>query len=90
MHPIHNSNRENATKDDKISAITSKDNEKLYEHRLARKKLGGRKIWHSDITFEQIPSDYTVLRLTQLPKAGGGESGRELRVRSVEILTSWI
>lgn len=79
MHPIHNSNRENAVKDDKISVITSKDNEKLYKHRLARKQQAGRKLWHSDITFEPIPSDYTILRLTQLPKTGGGESKSELR-----------
>ncbi|TVY41144.1 Alpha-ketoglutarate-dependent taurine dioxygenase [Lachnellula subtilissima] len=27
--------------------------------------------WHSDITFEPIPSDYAVLRLTTLPRTGG-------------------
>ncbi|KAK9769659.1 hypothetical protein AB5N19_06823 [Seiridium cardinale] len=40
-----------------------------------------RKQWHSDITFEPIPSDYALLRLTQLPKTGGDTlwaSGYEL------------
>lgn len=27
--------------------------------------------WHSDITFEPVPSDYAILRLTELPKTGG-------------------
>ena len=29
--------------------------------------------WHSDIQFERKPADYTSLRLTQLPKTGGGK-----------------
>lgn len=28
--------------------------------------------WHADTTFEPVPADYTSLRLTQLPKGGGG------------------
>lgn len=27
--------------------------------------------WHSDITFEPVPSDYTSLKLTELPATGG-------------------
>ncbi|KAI1814185.1 TauD-domain-containing protein [Poronia punctata] len=27
--------------------------------------------WHSDITFEPVPSDYALLRLTELPVTGG-------------------
>lgn len=29
--------------------------------------------WHSDIAFEHVPSDYTMLRLTELPETGGGK-----------------
>lgn len=29
--------------------------------------------WHSDIAFERVPADYTMLRLTEVPTAGGGE-----------------
>lgn len=27
--------------------------------------------WHSDITFEPVPSDYTALKITELPPTGG-------------------
>lgn len=74
VHPIHNARREHAAKDDEISVITSRDNEKLYRDRYSKITQSGRKQWHSDITFEPIPSDYTVLRLTELPKTGGGKS----------------
>lgn len=29
--------------------------------------------WHSDIAFEHVPADYTMLRLTEVPTTGGGE-----------------
>jgi alpha-ketoglutarate-dependent taurine dioxygenase len=29
--------------------------------------------WHTDIAFEPVPADYTSLRLTKLPKTGGGK-----------------
>lgn len=74
VHPVHNSSREHASKDDEISVITSKDHGKLYQSRLVDKKQSSRNGWHSDITFEPVPSDYTALRLTQLPKTGGGMS----------------
>lgn len=79
IHPVSNSNREHGTKDDEISVISSEQNKKLYSQRILdwhgtkyRQKLG-RSQWHSDITFEPIPSDYALLRLTQLPKTGGGK-----------------
>jgi alpha-ketoglutarate-dependent taurine dioxygenase len=34
-------------------------------------RQSGKEGWHSDITFEPVPSDYALLRLTQLPKTGG-------------------
>ena len=36
------------------------------------KEQSGRQHWHSDITFEQNPSDFSSLKLTQLPKNGAG------------------
>ncbi|KAE8376057.1 hypothetical protein BDV26DRAFT_305833 [Aspergillus bertholletiae] len=71
VHPIHNADREHSVKDNEISVITSRLHDKLYKGRLQDKKQSGRREWHSDITFEPIPSDYTVLRLTELPKTGG-------------------
>jgi len=32
------------------------------------KKQSAKEGWHSDITFEPVPSDYAILRLTELPK----------------------
>ena len=47
---------------------------KLYLDRFisVNKKQSQKSQWHSDITFEPIPSDYALLRLTELPKTGGG------------------
>lgn len=59
--------------DDEISVISSQQRKQLYFERNVRKQTARRE-WHSDITFEPIPSDYTLLRLTQLPKTGGGKT----------------
>ncbi|OCK79996.1 putative alpha-ketoglutarate-dependent taurine dioxygenase [Lepidopterella palustris CBS 459.81] len=74
IHPISNSGRELGGKDDEISVISSEQAKKIYKDRLlfqSEKKQSGKEGWHSDITFEPIPSDYALLRLTQLPKTGG-------------------
>lgn len=72
IHPVANSGREHSVKDDEISVISSQLRQKLYSYRNTRKQTARRE-WHSDITFEPIPSDYTILRLTELPKTGGGK-----------------
>ena len=36
------------------------------------KRQSGRLEWQSDITFEQNPPDFSSLRMTNLPKNGGG------------------
>jgi alpha-ketoglutarate-dependent taurine dioxygenase len=77
IHPVSNSGRELGGKDDEISVISSAQAKKIYKDRLlfqTEKKQSGKEGWHSDITFEPIPSDYALLRLTQLPKTGGGKS----------------
>lgn len=33
------------------------------------------KMWHADTCFENVPSDYAILRMAQLPKTGGGTYG---------------
>lgn len=30
--------------------------------------------WHSDISFEAVPADYTMLKLHTLPARGGGDT----------------
>ncbi|KAK0103874.1 hypothetical protein ONS96_004983 [Cadophora gregata f. sp. sojae] len=74
IHPVSNSGRELGGKDDEISVISSEQAKKIYKDRIlfqSEKKQSSKEQWHSDITFEPIPSDYALLRLTQLPKTGG-------------------
>ena len=76
IHPVSNPGRELGGKDDEISVISSEQAKKIYRDKLlfqSEKKQSGKEGWHSDITFEPIPSDYALLKLTQLPKTGGGE-----------------
>ncbi|CAN8097028.1 unnamed protein product [Discula destructiva] len=47
----------------------------------ASQKQSMKTEWHSDIAFERVPADYTMLRLTEVPKTGGDTlwaSGYEL------------
>lgn len=88
IHPISNAEREHSTGDHEISVISSEQAKKLYSDRYAsawnggKYRQSGKGQWHSDITFEPIPSDYALLRLTQLPKTGGGKYLLALRVGS--------
>jgi alpha-ketoglutarate-dependent taurine dioxygenase len=73
IHPVMNAGR-GATKDDEISVISSVLAKKIYSDRFAGgKKQSQKSQWHSDITFEPVPSDYALLRLTELPQTGGGK-----------------
>ncbi|KAH6843267.1 hypothetical protein B0I37DRAFT_215237 [Chaetomium sp. MPI-CAGE-AT-0009] len=87
IHPVSNAAREHGGNDNEISVISSEQAKKLYADRLqgafsgGKHRQSGKNQWHSDITFEPIPSDYALLRLTQLPKTGGDTlwaSGYEL------------
>ncbi|KAI0100121.1 TauD-domain-containing protein [Nemania sp. FL0031] len=76
IHPIINASRDRGGQDNEISVISSVQNRKLYK-RFALTQKGANKPqtrrleWHSDITFEPIPSDYALLRLVELPTTGG-------------------
>lgn len=72
IHPVMNSGRGDDT-DNEISVISSVQAKKLYKGRFIQAKQSQKGQWHSDITFEPVPSDYAILRLTQLPKTGGGK-----------------
>lgn len=77
IHPVSNGAREHgANGDNEISVISSEGAKKLNLRRFLNydKRQSQKGQWHSDITFEPIPSDYALLRMTQLPKTGGGES----------------
>ena len=74
IHPIINAGR-GETKDNEISVISSRQAKKIYADRFrSNDKQSQRQQWHSDITFEPIPSDYALLRLTELPVTGGGKT----------------
>ena len=76
IHPILNSERELGGSDPEISTISSVLHDKLYKKTPydQSKKVQSAAQWHSDIAFEPVPADYTSLRLTQLPRTGGGKS----------------
>ncbi|KAK3361535.1 hypothetical protein B0T24DRAFT_538823 [Lasiosphaeria ovina] len=83
IHPISNAGREEGGNDNEISVISSRQAKKLYKGRFIfnGQRQSGKEQWHSDITFEPIPSDYALLRLTELPTTGGDTlwaSGYEL------------
>ncbi|KAI0377285.1 TauD-domain-containing protein [Hypomontagnella monticulosa] len=95
IHPVINSGREHGDKDDEISTISSQQAKKLYAKNIvwSEKKQSQKNQWHSDITFEPIPSDYALLRLTQLPKTGGDTlwaSGYELYDRISKPLRGFL
>jgi len=77
IHPVINAGRRLGGGDNEISVISSEQAKEIYKNKLlnfADRKQSAKGGWHSDITFEKIPSDYALLRLTELPKTGGGES----------------
>ncbi|KAI3342185.1 TauD-domain-containing protein [Ustulina deusta] len=76
IHPVINAGRDRGGRDNEISVISSVQNRKLYskfrQQQGAYNKPQTRRLeWHSDITFEPVPSDYALLRLTELPSTGG-------------------
>ncbi|KAI1463970.1 TauD-domain-containing protein [Daldinia caldariorum] len=95
IHPVINSGREHGGNDDEISTISSQQAKSLYSKKdiWAEKKQTQKNQWHSDITFEPIPSDYALLRLTELPKTGGDTlwaSGYELYDRISKPLRGFL
>ncbi|KAI0974038.1 hypothetical protein F4678DRAFT_395621 [Xylaria arbuscula] len=76
IHPVINAGRDRGGRDNEISVISSVQNRKLYskyrQQQSAWNKPQTRRLeWHSDITFEPVPSDYALLRLVELPSTGG-------------------
>ncbi|KAJ3027934.1 UNVERIFIED_CONTAM: hypothetical protein HDU68_002790, partial [Siphonaria sp. JEL0065] len=66
-HPISDSADEFGDKNFKIDSEFNKQVGSAYG---GRSELHSQQ-WHSDITFENIPSDYAVLRLRESPPEGG-------------------
>ncbi|EJD08433.1 taurine catabolism dioxygenase [Fomitiporia mediterranea MF3/22] len=77
VHPLYNS-PDNTPLDDTgkmdrhVYVISSKTQDKLYAtmaHRMSVRPTS--ELWHSDITFENVPSDYSCLKITKTPTTGG-------------------
>ena len=68
IHPVTNDAREFGDPDPSISTISSEGRKKLYKGSSYSKHAA---VWHSDISFEPAPADFSSLRLTQLPQTGG-------------------
>ncbi|THC93905.1 hypothetical protein EYZ11_006623 [Aspergillus tanneri] len=78
IHPINNSRR--GTQSDDYITVIGDNQTKAYGGKggffldnNAGKLQSGRLEWHSDITFEQVPCDYAVLRMEKFPSTGGGK-----------------
>jgi len=80
IHPIAPAGQEQEKRDKEINVISSVASEKTFSDKFLKnhstgvdmKKQTSKEQWHSDITFEPVPSDYTLLRMTMLPRTGGG------------------
>ncbi|KAK6349559.1 hypothetical protein TWF696_005843 [Orbilia brochopaga] len=80
IHPVLNDERELGGSDPEISTISSVQRKTLYRKPAETYRYKSA-VWHSDISFEPFPADYTSLRLVQLPTTGGDTlwaSGYEL------------
>lgn len=70
MHPL---TEEGSELGDQISVISSEKQAKGggLTHQLSDVSRFASAGWHSDITFEPVPSDYAMLKIHTLPATGG-------------------
>lgn len=74
IHPVHNAGRKLGGNDNEVSVLSSDQDKEIYGNAFNNKSFSAKESWHTDIPFENIPSDYALLRLTQLPASGGGDT----------------
>ena len=74
VHPL---TEEGSELGDQISVISSEKQKKGggLTHQLNDTSRYASVGWHSDITFEQVPSDYAMLKIHTLPRTGGDTVG---------------
>lgn len=62
--------------DEEILLINSEENKKILGGTIYdpsfQLRQSCRPLWHCDISYEPVPSDYCLLRLTEVPESGGG------------------
>lgn len=80
MHPL---TEEGSELGDQISVISSEKQKKGggLTHQLSDTSRLASVGWHSDITFENVTSDYAMLKIHTLPKTGGDTVSTHSRVR---------
>ncbi|RKU44000.1 hypothetical protein DL546_006916 [Coniochaeta pulveracea] len=72
IHPILNDTSEFGVPDKQVSTISSAHRKKLAVYGAAKHTNPTPTFsWHSDIQFENVPPDFSSLRLTQIPETGG-------------------
>ena len=76
VHPVFNAEREGKDQVVDEKGTSNKDNEiSVISSNLQRSlQIGprtGANEWHSDISFESVPADYTSLKIHTLPHTGG-------------------
>ncbi|KAL2786904.1 hypothetical protein BJX66DRAFT_341690 [Aspergillus keveii] len=77
-HAVNNAGRqitvnEHGKLDDEISVISSETNRKYYGDRFVNNSRHlASEGWHADITFERVPSDYAILKITHSPEEQTG------------------
>jgi alpha-ketoglutarate-dependent taurine dioxygenase len=76
IHPLLNSERDLGGNDLEISTISSKQHKTIYrapeDNDGVVTKKRDNEVWHADISFEKVTADFSSLRLTELPRTGGG------------------
>jgi len=74
---IHPLTEEGSELGDQIAAISAEKQRKGggLTHQLSDSSRFASVGWHSDITFERIPSDYAILKIHTLPMTGGDTVG---------------
>ena len=100
VHPIYrdpgNLQMPNGTTDENIYVINAEAQKKIYKT-MARKGLDEPKDlareWHSDSTFETVPSDFSFLKMEETPPHGGDTlwcSGYEIYDRMSPSFRSYL
>ncbi|EPY52312.1 TfdA family Taurine catabolism dioxygenase TauD, variant [Schizosaccharomyces cryophilus OY26] len=93
IHPVINAGREGVdstgevdNNDNEVSILSKSQQKTIYPPKAEAKAFRPKASagWHSDITFEPVPADYTILKM-QIPSKNGGDtlwaSGHELYTR---------
>jgi len=76
VHPLIEGKKEvgindKGDRDDHISVISSVVSKKLHGAQFDPRYTFSSRGWHSDMTFEHVPSDYAILKMRVCPKMGG-------------------